>query len=166
MLTFRHSSTDSPFSSDRGSEADLLYTRCRGEGVSYPGWDGPGADEGVSGGNPLGDVWRGGRVPPETPAPFGVLLAQDLLLTLTLLLGAQVAVLLLQEPHRRPALLLKMSLVLCRQEDIDTYRKCVECIDTFSKGEMDVLPLMYLVLDFIFFAHEGLMCFFYYYFHF
>lgn len=33
MLTFRHSSTDSHFSSDRGSKADLLYTRCRGRGL-------------------------------------------------------------------------------------------------------------------------------------
>lgn len=86
---------------------------------------------------------------PETPAPFGVLLAQDLLLTLTLLLGAQVAVLLLQEPHRRPTLLLEMSLVLCRREDKDMYRKCVECVDTFSKGEMYVLRLTCLMLDFL-----------------
>lgn len=43
----------------------------------------------------LGDVGRRGRVSPETPAPFGVLLAQDLLLTFALLLRAQIAVLLL-----------------------------------------------------------------------
>lgn len=51
-------------------------------------------------------------MPPETPAPLDVLLAQDLLLVLALLLRAQVAVLLLQEPHRRPALLLKVPLVV------------------------------------------------------
>lgn len=67
--------------------------------------------------NPLGDVRRGGRVSPETPAPFGVLLAQDLLLTLALLLRAQIAVLLLKEPHRRPALLLKVPLVFYREGD-------------------------------------------------
>ena len=50
-------------------------------------------------------------MPPEAPAPLGVLLAQDLLLSLALLLRAQVAVLLLQEPHGRPALLLKVPLV-------------------------------------------------------
>lgn len=60
---------------------------------------------------------------PETPAPFGVLLAQDLLLTLALLLRAQVAVLLLQEPHRRPTLLLKVPLVFYREEDKDMSRK-------------------------------------------
>lgn len=84
----------------------------RYRGVSYPGWDDPGQDKEVSGGNLLGDMWRGGRVSPETPAPFGVLLAQNLLLTLTLLLRAQIAVFLLQEPHRRPALLLKVPLIL------------------------------------------------------
>lgn len=59
---------------------------------------------------------------PETPAPFGVLLAQDLLLALALLLRAQVAVLLLQEPHRRPALLLKVPLVFCRAR----HKRCVQ----------------------------------------
>lgn len=54
-------------------------------------------------------------MPPETPAPFGVLLAQDLLLTLALLLRAQVAVLLLQEPHGGPPLLLEMLLVFCKE---------------------------------------------------
>lgn len=112
MLTFRHSSTESHFSTDRGFKEDLLYMRYRG--VSYPVWDDPGQDEEVSGGNPLGDVWRGGRVSPETPAPFGVLFAQDLLLALTLLLRSQIAVFLLKEPHRRPALLLKMPLVFWR----------------------------------------------------
>lgn len=53
-------------------------------------------------------------MPPETPAPFGVLLTQDLLLALTLLLRTQVAVLLLQEPHRGPAMLLEMPLVFYR----------------------------------------------------
>lgn len=51
---------------------------------------------------------------PEAPAPLGVLLAQELLLTLALLLRALVAVLLLQEPDGRPALLLKVLLILCR----------------------------------------------------
>lgn len=52
---------------------------------------------------------------PETPAPFGVLLTQDLLLALALLLRAQVAVLLLQEPHGRPAMLLKVTLVFYKR---------------------------------------------------
>lgn len=61
---------------------------------------------------------RGGRwVSPETPAPFGVLLTQDLLLTLALLLRAQVAVLLLQEPNRRPPMLLKVPLVFYKVEN-------------------------------------------------
>lgn len=51
MLTFRHSSTESHFLTDRGFKADLLYKRNRG--VSYPGWDDPGKDEEVSGGNPF-----------------------------------------------------------------------------------------------------------------
>ena len=55
---------------------------------------------------------------PETPAAFGVLLAQDLLLALALLLRAQVAVLLLQEPHGRPALLLKVLLVFYGDKDV------------------------------------------------
>lgn len=52
-------------------------------------------------------------MPPETPASLGVLLAKDLFLALTLLLRAQVAVLLLKEPHGGPPLLLKMLLVFC-----------------------------------------------------
>lgn len=64
---------------------------------------------------PLGDMRRGWWVSPETPAPFGVLLTQDLLLALALLLRSQVAVLLLQEPHRRPAMLLKVPLVFCKR---------------------------------------------------
>lgn len=55
-------------------------------------------------------------MPPETPASLGVLLAQDLLLALALLLRAKVAVLLLQEPHGGPPLLLEVLLVFC--EDI------------------------------------------------
>lgn len=51
---------------------------------------------------------------PKTPASFGVLFSQYLLLSLSLFLRAQVAVLLLQEPHRWPALLLKVLLVLWR----------------------------------------------------
>lgn len=84
MLTFRRGRTESPSSVDGGFKADLLITRYNG--VSHPGRDDPGEDQGASGGVPLGDVGRGGRVSPETPAPFGVLLAQDLLLTLALLL--------------------------------------------------------------------------------
>lgn len=61
-------------------------------------------------------------MPPETPAPLVVLLPQDLLLTLTLLLRAQIAVLLLQEPHRRPALLLKVLLVFCSGGETDVHR--------------------------------------------
>lgn len=117
MLTFRQSSTESHFSTDRGFKADLLYMRYMG--VSYPMGDDPSQDEDVSGGNPLGDVWRRGRVSPETPASFGVLLAQDLLLTLAFLLRAQIAVLLLQEPHRRPTLLLKVPLVFYKEGDKD-----------------------------------------------
>lgn len=64
---------------------------------------------------PLGDMRGGWGVSPETPASFGVLLTQDFLLTLALLLRSQVAVLLLQEPHRRPAMLLKMPLVFCKR---------------------------------------------------
>lgn len=64
---------------------------------------------------PLGDMRGGWWMSPETPAPFGVLLTQDLLLALTLLLRSQVAVLLLQEPHRRPAMLLKVLLVFCKR---------------------------------------------------
>lgn len=52
---------------------------------------------------------------PETPTPFSVLLAQDLLLSFTLFLRAEVSVLLLQEPHWRPALLFKVPLVVCRE---------------------------------------------------
>lgn len=44
-----------------------------------------------------------------------MLLAQDLLLALTLLLGAQVAVLFLQEPHGGPTLLLKVTLVFYKE---------------------------------------------------
>lgn len=66
----------------------------------------------------LRDVWRGRRMPPETPASFGVLLAQDLFLPLTLLLRTKIPVFLLQEPHRRPSMLLKMLLVLCGNEEI------------------------------------------------
>lgn len=53
-------------------------------------------------------------MPPETPASFGVLLAQDLFLPLTLLLRTKIPVFLLQEPHRRPSMLFKMLLVLWR----------------------------------------------------
>lgn len=53
-------------------------------------------------------------MPPETPAPFGVLLAQDLFFTFAFLLGAQVPILFLQEPHGWPALLLKVPLVFWR----------------------------------------------------
>lgn len=95
-------------------------------GDNYPGWDDSGQDEEVSGGNPLGDVRGGGRVSPETPAPFSVLLAQDLLLALAFLLRAQIAVFLLQEPHRGPALLFKVPLVFYREEDKDMYRREVK----------------------------------------
>lgn len=45
-------------------------------GVSYPGWDDPGQDEVQrKWKKQLRDMWRGGWVSPETPAPFGVLLA-------------------------------------------------------------------------------------------
>lgn len=84
MLTFRHRSTEGHFSTDRGFKDDLLHMHYKG--VSYPGWGDPGEDKEVGGGDPLGDMRRGGRMSPETPAPFGVLLAQDLLLTLALLL--------------------------------------------------------------------------------
>lgn len=84
MLTFRLCNSESNFSTDRGFR--LTSSICVTGGFSYPGWDDPGEDEVVRGGNPLGDVRRGGRMSPETPAPFGVLLAQDLLLTLALLL--------------------------------------------------------------------------------
>ena len=57
---------------------------------------------------------------PEAPASLGVLFAQELLLALTLLLRALVAVLLLQEPDGRPALLLKVLLVLCRDRETQT----------------------------------------------
>lgn len=99
-------SSPSPLDSHGGFKADLLRRRWRG-GVGFPG---PGEHDGGPE-EPLGDM-RGGRwVSPETPAPFGVLLTQDLLLALALLLRAQVAVLLLQEPHGGPAVLLKVTLV-------------------------------------------------------
>ena len=66
-------------------------------------------------GPPLGDMRRGGWVSPETPTTLGVLLAQDLLLALALLLRAQIAILFFQEPHRRPALLLKVPLVFYKE---------------------------------------------------
>lgn len=114
MLTFRHISNDGHVSIGEEFQSQPPLNALRG-GVSFLGQDDPGTDEEeVSGGNPLGDVGRGGRVPPETPATLGMLLAQDLLLTFALLLRAQVAVLLLQEPHRRPALLLKVLLVFWR----------------------------------------------------
>lgn len=56
---------------------------------------------------------HGGRGPPEAPLAAGVLLALQLLLALPLLLGAQVQILLLQVPHRGPAVPLKVRLVLC-----------------------------------------------------
>lgn len=96
---------------------DLLTTWARGLGGVWWSWVGQPRRGWRSRRRqvPLGDMGRRRRVPPETPAPFGVLLAQDLLLTLALLLRAQVAVLLLQEPHRGPPLLLKMLLVFCKE---------------------------------------------------
>lgn len=73
MLTFRHRRTEGRFSADRGFKAGLLYMHYKG--VSYPMWDDPGEDEEDGGGDPLGDMRGGGWMSPETPAPFGVLLA-------------------------------------------------------------------------------------------
>lgn len=87
----------------RGLKAALLRMLCRGRPVSL---------ETTS---LLGDMRGGRRVSPETPAPFCVLLTQDFLLALTLLLRAQVAIFFLQEPHRRPAMLLKVPLVFCNR---------------------------------------------------
>ena len=99
------------------------------EDISFSGWDDPRLDEKVSGGSLLGHMWGGRRVPPETPAPFGVLLAQDLFFTFTLLLRAQITVFLFQKPHRRPALFLKMPLVFYREKGKSTQKKkkCSGC---------------------------------------
>lgn len=99
IWTFEPFITESPLSSRGGIKADLFH-RLRRRKTGFPGET-----------SPLGDMRGGWWVPPETPAPFGVLLTQDLLLALALLLRSQVAVLLLQEPHGRPAMLLKVPLV-------------------------------------------------------
>lgn len=105
MLTSRHISSEGHLSTNRGvrGNSPLYVWRWMGR-CNFPGW------------GALRDMWRGGWMPPETPAPFGVLLAQDLFFTFTFLLGAQVAILFLQEPHRWPALLLKVPLVFCREQ--------------------------------------------------
>lgn len=59
---------------------------------------------------------------PEAPATLGVLFAQDFFLTLTFLLGAVVAVFLLEEPDRGPALLLKVLLIFWRRQGNETFR--------------------------------------------
>lgn len=137
------------------------------EGVGFPGCDDPRPHKGVSRRNPLGDVRRRGWLSPETPAPFSVLLAQDLLLTLALFLRAQIAVLLLQEPHRRPALFFKVPLVFYREKGWQKIRiwrgikpddafqilikRCV-----FMVGGRGVLLFMFLMYDVHGFKKSGL----------
>lgn len=55
--------------------------------------------------------------PPEAPLAARVLFSQHLLLQLPLLPRAQVAILFLQVPDWRPAVALKMGLILCKGKE-------------------------------------------------
>lgn len=81
------------------------------EGMGYWGF------EWMDGDRPSGNVgcWRG-WMSPEAPAPFGVLLAKNLFLALSLFLRTEVAVFLLQEPNRGPAMLLKVFLIFWKNK--------------------------------------------------